>query len=188
MFADFDRTLRGMGTGDLSGPAPEFSRTVPLHQIGGKPFFQRIEATAEERERLSRRVDLVALHRLVAEVELRRQSAEIIFLEAKFEAEFEQWCVITLEPVRGAVSERFSLIYGPASEEEKELILRGDEPAFEPLRGDAIDIGEAVAQELSLALPEFPRDSDAVIDDVELAQPLEGPFASLARLRTKPEC
>ena len=172
----------------MSEPAPEFSRTVPLQQVGGKPFLQRIEATVEEREKLARRVDLVALHRLVAEVELRRQSAEIIFLEAKFEAEFEQWCVITLEPVRGTVSERFSLIYGRASEDEKELILSGDEPAFEPLRGDSIDIGEAVAQELSLALPELPRDLDAVIDDLELAQPLEGPFASLARLRMRREC
>ena len=172
----------------MSEPAPEFSRTVPLQQVGGKPFLQRIEATVEEREKLARRVDLVALHRLVAEVELRRQSAEIIFLEAKIEAEFEQWCVITLEPVRGTVSERFSLIYGRASEDEKELILSGDEPAFEPLRGDSIDIGEAVAQELSLALPELPRDPDAVIDDLELAQPLEGPFASLARLRMRREC
>jgi len=162
----------------VSEPAPEFSRTVPLQQVGGKPFLQRIEATVEEREKLARRVDLVALHRLVAEVELRRQSAEIIFLEAKFEAEFEQWCVITLEPVRGTVSERFSLIYGRASEDEKELILSGD----------SIDIGEAVAQELSLALPELPRDPDAVIDDLELAQPLEGPFASLARLRMRREC
>jgi uncharacterized metal-binding protein YceD (DUF177 family) len=167
---------------------PEFSRLVPLQQIGGKPFLQQIEATPEERDKLSRRLDLLSLHRFVAEVELRRQSAEMILLEAQFEAEFEQCCAITLESVRGTVSDRFSLIYGPALEEDPELVLSGDEPAFEPLRGDAIDIGEAVAQELSLALPVFPRDPDAVIDDVEPAQPFEGPFVSLARLRTGPEC
>jgi uncharacterized metal-binding protein YceD (DUF177 family) len=172
----------------MSEPAPEFSRLVPLQQIGGKPFRQQIEATPEERDKLSRRFDLLALHRLVAEIELRRQNAETVLLEAQFEAEFEQCCAITLEPVRGTVSDRFSLIYGPVPEENAELVLSGDEPAFEPLMSDAIDIGEAVAQELSLALPIFPRDPDAVIDDVEPAQPFAGPFASLARLRTGPEC
>lgn len=172
----------------MSEVVPEFSRLVPLSRLGVTPFMQRIEATAEEREKLSRRFDLLALDRLVAEVELRRQSAEIILLEAKLEAEFEQSCIVTLDPVRGAVSDRFSLIYGPAPEKQKEyIILSGDEPAFEPLDGDEIDIGEAVAQELSLALPVFPRDPGAAIDGADPAEPLEGPFAALARLRTEPE-
>lgn len=171
----------------MSEIAPEFSRQVPLDQIRDKPFARRIEATAEEREKLSRRFDLLVLDRLVAEVGLRRQNAEIILLEAKFEAEFEQCCTVTLEPVRGAVSDHFSLIYGPAPQNQEEFILSGDEPAFEPLYGDAIDIGEAVAQGLSLALPVFPRDPDAMIDGVDEAEPFEGPFAALARLRTKPE-
>jgi uncharacterized metal-binding protein YceD (DUF177 family) len=166
---------------------PEFSRLVPADQIGGKPFARWIEANAEEREKLSRRFDLLVLDRFVAEVELRRQSPEIILLEAQFEAEFEQCCAVTLEPVRGAVSDRFSLIYGPTPQNQEEFVLSGDEPAFEPLYGDVIDIGEAVAQELSLALPVFPRDLGAVIDGVEEAEPFEGPFAALARLRTKPE-
>jgi uncharacterized metal-binding protein YceD (DUF177 family) len=171
----------------MSKIAPEFSRLVPLDQIGGKPFARRIEATVEEREKLSQRFDLLVLNRFVAEVELRRQSPEIILLEAQFEAEFEQSCAVTLEPVRGAVSDRFSLIYGPAPQNQEEFVLSGDEPEFEPLYGDVIDIGEAVAQELSLALPVFPRDPDAVIDGVEGAEPSEGPFAALSRLRTKPE-
>jgi uncharacterized metal-binding protein YceD (DUF177 family) len=171
----------------MSEIATEFSRLVPLDQIGGKPFVRRIEATAEERERLSRRFDLLVLDRLVADVELRRENAEIILLEAKFEAEFEQCCAVTLEPVHGAVSAHFSLIYGPAPQNREEFILSGDEPAFEPLYGDAIDIGEAVAQELSLAVPVFPRDPEAVIDGVDEAEPFEGPFAALAPLRTKPE-
>lgn len=171
----------------MSNPAPEFSRLVPLHQLGTKPFLQHIEATDEERDKLSRRFDLLALHSLVAEVELRRQAAEMILLEAKFEAEFEQSCAVTLEPVRGTVSDRFSLVYGPAMSEEQELVIAGDEPAFEPLQGGAIDIGEAVAQELSLALPVFPRDPEAVIDDVATGRPFEGALAALARLRSGPE-
>ena len=62
------------------------------------------------------------------------------------------------------LSERFSLRYGPAEEEGEEIDLGGEEEAFEPLTGDLVDVGEAVAQELSLALPLFPRDPGASID------------------------
>jgi uncharacterized metal-binding protein YceD (DUF177 family) len=172
----------------MSAPAPEFSRLVPLAQLSTRPFRQRIEATAEERERLSRRFDLLSLDRLVAEVELRRQSLEVVLLEAEFAAEFEQCCAVTLEPVRGGVSDRFSLVYGPAPKEEQEIALTNEEPAFEPLESNSIDIGEAVAQELSLALPIFPRDPEARIDQAALAEPLEGPFAMLARVRKDAEC
>ena len=172
----------------MSDIAPEFSRRVSLMRLGPEPFRQRIEATLEEREKLSRRFDLLALDHLVAEVELCRQSGQVIRLKAAFEAEFEQCCAVTLDPVRGAISNRFSLIFGPAPEDEQEIALSGDEPAFEPLTGDAIDIGEAVAQELSLTLPEFPRLADATIDDLAAAEPAEGPFAALASLRKNTEC
>jgi uncharacterized metal-binding protein YceD (DUF177 family) len=167
---------------------PEFSRLVPLLRLGVEPFRQRIEATAEEREKLTKRLDLLALDRLVAEVELRRQNGEIILMEAAFEAEFEQCCTVTLDPLRGTISDRFSLIYGPVKDDEQLVSLTGDEPAFEPLSGDSIDIGEAVAQELSLALPEFPRHPDATIDDLVPTEPAEEPFAALARLRKTTEC
>jgi uncharacterized metal-binding protein YceD (DUF177 family) len=172
----------------MSGVVPEFSRLVPLTRLGPEPFRQRIEATMQEREGLSKRFELLALHRLVAEVELGRQSGEAILLDAVFEAEFDQCCAITLEPIRGAIADRFSLLYGTNPQEDQELALNGDEPAFELLTGDAIDIGEAVAQELSLALPDFPRDPDAVIDAAGLGDPIEQPFASLAQLRKDTEC
>jgi uncharacterized metal-binding protein YceD (DUF177 family) len=156
---------------------------VALGRLGAEPFRQRIEATADELAKLARRFDLVVLDRLVAEVELQRQSAEIVLLEATFEAEFEQYCAVTLDPVRSEVSDRFSVIYGPAPDSEEEIALSVEEPAFETLLGEAIDIGEAVAQELSLALPALPRHPDAAIDGAARAEPLAGPFAVLGRLR-----
>jgi uncharacterized metal-binding protein YceD (DUF177 family) len=168
--------------------AAEFSRPVPLVRLGSASFRQRIEATREEREKLAHRFDLLSLDRLVAEVELRRQSGGVILLEAALEAEFEQCCVVTLDPVRGALSHQFSLVYGPVEEKEREIALSEDEPAFEPLTGDAIDIGEAVAQEFSLALPEFPRQPDARIDDLVPSQAIEGPFAALANFGKREEC
>jgi uncharacterized metal-binding protein YceD (DUF177 family) len=167
---------------------PEFSRLVPLARLGSAPFGQQIDATPSERERLSRRFDLLALDRLTAAVELRRQGDKVIVLEAALEAEFVQSCVVTLEPVAGAISDRFMLVYGPAEAEQQEIGSQRDEAAFEPLNGDVIDIGEAVAQELSLLLPVFPRHPDAKIDAETLVESAGSPFASLAYFKQRTEC
>ena len=96
------------------------------------------------------------------------------------------------EPVAAAVSDRFILIYGPAEAEQQDNGSQPGEAAFEPLNGDVIDIGEAVAQELSLSLPVFPRHPDAKIDaGTSVETPIEsagGPFISLTRLKQRVEC
>lgn len=140
--------------------APEFSRGVKLARIGFEPYRQRIAADEAERAALARRFDLVSLERLDAVVELVRRGGGLILLRAEFEAAFEQSCTVTLAPIAGAIAEHFALLYGPPQAEAEAASLAGDEAAFELLTGDAIDIGEAVAQEFSLALPAFPRSPD----------------------------
>ena len=171
----------------MSEPTPEFSRLIPLTRVGPHPSRHEIEATAEECERLAQRFDLVTLDRLAAVVMLQRVSGELIRLEASFEAEFAQSCVVTLEPVPDRIAETFSLLYGPPADDQTEIEIDVDEPVFEPLTGEAIDIGEAVAQELALALPEFPRLPDAAVDFSETSELEQGPFAALQRLRRPPQ-
>ena len=162
--------------------APEFSRPVALARIGAELYRQQISANEVERAALARRFDLVSLERLDASVELVREGDRFIIVRADFEAAFEQCCIVTLEPIAGAVAERFTLLYGPPAAEETAATLVGDEVAFEPLTGDTIDIGEAVAQEFSLALPPFPRSPDAAVQDAALQQGDAGAFADLSRL------
>jgi len=166
----------------MSDAVPEFCRLVSLARLGSQPFRQEIEATPDECGRLARRFDLVTLDRLTATVSLQRQKGAAVLLEAVFEAEFAQTCVVSLEPVPAAVSASFSLLYGPVGNDLPEIELGVEETAFEPLTGEAIDIGEAVAQELSLALPEFPRHPDAAIDAAATAAPENAPLAGLASL------
>jgi uncharacterized metal-binding protein YceD (DUF177 family) len=160
--------------------SPEFSRLVPLARIGGAPFRQEIAATPAECAALAARFGLLTLDRLTAEVSLRRRTDETILLQATFEAAFTQECVVSLDPVAATAAESFALCYGspeaePASDDNP------DAPAFEPLSGDAIDIGEAVAQEFSLSLPAFPRDPEAIVE-IEPEPADDGPFAALSRL------
>jgi uncharacterized metal-binding protein YceD (DUF177 family) len=163
----------------MSADRPEFSRIVPLAQLGTEAFHQEIAATEAEREVLAKRFGLLALDRLIAEVELIRQGQDTILLRAAFEAAFVQECVVTLDPVDGAMAANFALRYGAPEHESEDGI--DEEVAFEPLVNDFIDIGEAVAQEFSLALPSFPRSPGAVLEiDEEPAD--AGPFAALSRL------
>jgi uncharacterized metal-binding protein YceD (DUF177 family) len=159
----------------------EFCRLVPLARVGTEPYRQEIVATEDERTALARRFDLVSLDRLSAAIELVRQGGGTVLLCAAFEAEFAQSCVVTLDPVPGALSERFTLVYGPPEAEEG-LTAAEDDVAFEPLSADAIDVGEAVAQEFSLLLPPFPRSPEAAIEAEEPPRSEEGPFAPLSRL------
>jgi uncharacterized metal-binding protein YceD (DUF177 family) len=165
-------------------PVSEFSRRVLLSQIGHRPYRQEIAANADERAALASRFGLVSVERLSAQVELTLKGRDLVLLHASFEAEFAQQCVVTLDPVPGAVSAAFELLYGPAEAEETIGGSAEDDIAFEPLSGDTIDIGEAVAQEFSLSLPEFPRAPGADLEAEMPPAPEEGsPFAALRRLR-----
>ncbi len=48
------------------------------------------------------------------------------------------------------------MVYG-AAEPDKTVMVDLESDAAEPFDGDAIDIGEAVAQQLALALDPYPR-------------------------------
>jgi uncharacterized metal-binding protein YceD (DUF177 family) len=141
-------------------PTPEFSRVVEAPRTASRTETHRIAADPGERAALAKRFDLVALDRLEAEVRLRRLEGDLVRLDATLAAEIVQSCVVTLEPVPATLEEPFTLLYGKVRT-GRTLVLDGEEETVEPLEQDRIDIGEAVAQQLSLALDPFPRHPDA---------------------------
>ena len=157
----------------------EFPRPVDINRLPGETVHE-IEARPSEREALARRFGLLGVERLAAEVRL-VPIRDGVRLEARFEADVVQECVVTLEPVRNRVADRFELVYGGAG-------AAGDpETIAEPLDGETIDIGEAVAQQLSLSLDPYPRAEGARLDPAWTGAPVaEHPFAALTRLK-KPD-
>jgi uncharacterized metal-binding protein YceD (DUF177 family) len=167
---------------------PEFSRRIDgLHLNAGGETYE-IAAKADERTGLARRFDLLSLDRLDAKVKLTPMAGGYYRLAAQFEAELVQACTITLEPVPSRIAEGFTLTFGPG-EEASEIVLDGEAEPVEPLDDGMIDIGEAVAQQLSLVLDPFPRapgvniEIETIVSD---EMPHESPFAALARLK-KPD-
>jgi uncharacterized metal-binding protein YceD (DUF177 family) len=177
------------------GSLAEFSRPVSVLRLGSDAMTYRINATGEERAALARRFDLVSLDHFAAEMTLSRHGGDVR-LAAEIVADFVQLCCLTLEPFASNLVDRSTLLF---RRKPPPVDLGVDEEDYEVLVGDEIDIGEAAAQQLSLALDPFPRVPGATIDEfvisgseIAVAGQLttEGeaprrPFAELAKLVKK---
>jgi uncharacterized metal-binding protein YceD (DUF177 family) len=163
--------------------ASEFSRPVEISRLPESATEMTIAATPAECAALAQRFSLLALNRLEAALRLEWVAGRLLRLEATLSAEVVQECVVTLEPVRSRVEDGFVLLYGSAAE-ASELMLRADEPVIEPIVDGRIDLGEAVAQQLSLAIDPFPRASGAAAPSAS-DEAMASPLAALAKWRKK---
>ena len=145
---------------------PEFSRRVELARLGSHEAVYPIAAKPAERDALARRFDLLSLDRLDADVRLNRLAGGIVRVSGRLNAEVVQACVVTLEPVATRLDLQFTVLYGPADECD-DVVIDLETELIEPFDGDAIDIGEAVAQQLALALDPYPRAAGASIASSE---------------------
>lgn len=162
---------------------PEFSRRVSLARIPSAGREERPAATPAECAALARRFGIHAVNRLAAELRLRPEPGGTVLVEGRLSAEVVQACVITLEPVTQAVEEAVTLRILPPGASFSEDPEGPDEIEAE---GEVADLGEALAEQLALALDPYPRTAGASLDTpggAESEQPIRGPFAGLAALR-----
>ena len=159
----------------------EFARPLTLAEAERAPRRFAVEADPLEREALAQRFGLPRIDRLAAEGTIRRHGRGWR-LEARLTAEVVQVCVVTLEPFPTAIAEDFVVDYaaeeGPG--QRGEIDLAGDDAEPAPT-GGILDLGEAVAQQLALALDPFPRRPGAALQAGPDAP--AGPFAVLGRLK-----
>lgn len=177
---------------DPSPTAPEFSRPIDLSRVGSVETAHDIAANAEERAALARRFGLLEVGRLEARVRLRRtRGGTALRLSGHLDADVTQACVVTLEPVQSHIAEDFTVLYGKAPTETEVTIDPDADSVIEPWPEGPLDIGEAVAQELGVALDPYPHAPDASLESAWRPDPgSEGPakpFAELAKLRKPKE-
>lgn len=172
--------------------APEFSRVVALDTIGDAPRAMTLEADAEERLALARRFRLVAIEALSADVSLSRR-AEAVIATGRLTAAVVQSCVATGAPVTKTLHEPFEIAFRPQPADarpDEEIELDESEMDVVFYDGGTIDLGEAVAETLALALDPYPRaaDAEAALRAAGVKGEAEaGPFGALASLRDKLE-
>ena len=173
---------------DPDGSAPEFSRPIDMARIGSVETVHEINATQAERDALARRFGLLGLARLEARVRLRRgQAGTQLHVAGHLTADVTQACVVSLEPVENHVEEDFTVVYGELPADADVSVAVNDESVVEPYPAGALDIGEAVAQELALALDPYPHAPGAAVESGEsagqTASDRPNPFSVLANLR-----
>ena len=182
----------------LSTIKPEFSRPLALRDIGAAPHRVELTARPEERRELAHRFGLEDIPSLSGVVTLRWRNDEIL-VEGHIKAEVTQSCIVTLEPVKDVIDEDFTVVYAEqpdkAQEDEPpEDVYAEPRELVEPLEGDSIDLGELLAQQLSLGLNPYPRKEGVELEEVqsppekgaadEAEDESENPFAVLKQLKS----
>ena len=172
--------------------APELSRPVRIDTLGTQPRPMEIAAEPEERAALAARFGLIALDRLEADLEVARTGDEVT-LSGTLQAEVTQACVASGAPVPAALIVPFDILFRPQPadgrpDEEVELAEKELDVVFYD-KGE-IDVGEAVAETLSLNLDPYPRapEAEAILREAGVKQEGEeekGPFAGLAALKDR---
>lgn len=172
---------------------PEFSRPVRIDTLATEP--RRIVLTADEGERraLADRFGLAAITRLEAAAAVSR-NGETAVAAGTLRAEVTQSCVATGEPVEASLAEDFRIEFRPPPAARRDDEIELDQAELDVVFHDgvAVDLGEAVAETLALALDPYPRSAAAdealkaagVKDEGE-AGAAPGPFAALAALKEK---
>jgi uncharacterized metal-binding protein YceD (DUF177 family) len=160
-------------------PAPEFSRPLPLGAVGPDGRSEVLEAGDAERAALARRFGIPAVERLRAELRLRPDADGAVRAEGRLLAEVVQACVVTLDPVAERIDEPVDLRLLPPGREPRDEVNEPDEIAAP---GGVADLGEALAEQLALALDPYPRAPGAVLPE-EAGDAAEHPLAALAKLR-----
>ena len=167
---------------------PEFSRIWRLDALGIDRQVD-IEADVAEREALAARFALQSLEALSATSTFHPVAAGI---EAKgrMKAKAVQSCVITGEPVPAKIDLPFTIrfVAPDAAAVSEEIELDAEDCDVMEHDGSGIDLGEAIAQTLGLALDPYPRapTADTRIKEVGILSEEEaGPFGALAALKDK---
>lgn len=177
-----------------SGESPEFSRKLRLDKLAAGPVERALEAGGSERAALAARFGLVGLDRLTGKLRVSRpMDSPIVRVEGEFAARVTQTCVVTLEAFAAEVGEAFVQLYtlDPAAADEGEVFVAvDDDDTPEPLAGDALDLGEVLAEQLALALDPHPRAPGARFEGAsfgsgpETPEAADNPFAVLRHLKS----
>ncbi|MBY6129419.1 DUF177 domain-containing protein [Qipengyuania aquimaris] len=118
-----------------------------------------IEANEDERAALAKRFGITAIHSLSARAGFGEKDGAVL-VDGTFDAKVEQPCAVTRDPLTYDISESFSLRFVPKGrmgeyEEDAEFELTEEDLDEIEYEGDAFDLGEAIAQELGLAIDPY---------------------------------
>jgi uncharacterized metal-binding protein YceD (DUF177 family) len=179
----------------------EIERIVDLDRMGAGGTALEISASENERAALAKRFGFLGLPTFSARVAVDRRPGGQVVVEGRLRGRIVQACILTLDPVTQDLDEAFRIVFKQDLTEERdpesgEALVGAHADSPEPLPGNLLDVGEIVAEQLSLAADPYPRKQGVKLEDVLPKPRRDGrhgrqeqrrhPFAGLAALRDKP--
>jgi uncharacterized metal-binding protein YceD (DUF177 family) len=165
----------------------EFSRPFDARQLDRKEV--RLVADAAERAALAARFGIIRIDRLEADLLVERDGAALA-ASGTLSADIVQSCAVSAEDLAVAVREPLAFRFVPASaahRPDEEIELEAEELDEIEYSGTSVDLGEAVAQSLALAIDPFATGPEADAARQLLDDGSASPFAALAKLKKTSE-
>ena len=147
-------------------------------------------ASPEELDAIARTLDLLGCTSLVARYVLTPRGRGHVHLAGTLEAQVEQNCVVTLEPLLNGVSADFQVDYWPETELPGPSgggVGIGGEADLEPIVAGRIEVGRVIFQALANAIDLFPRKPGVTFEPPSEVgdDRSESPFSALAKMKDK---
>jgi len=139
---------------------PEFSRPERLDAIGAGEREIQIAATEAERQALAVRFGVLSVERLDAVLKVKREAAGIA-VRGRVTGALVQACSVTGTPLNATIDEPVALLFVEALDDQEEVELDAGALDTVEIEGGAVDLGEAAAETMALALDPFPRSPNA---------------------------
>ena len=157
---------------------PELHCVVAADRIGAAGIEVTVEADSGALDALTRRMGIPAVEALRCVFRLVRLTADTIQAEGRLQAQVVQTCVISLEDFPAAIDERFRVRFVPAGQESDDPDPEADDEIG--YADGMLDLGEAAAEQLALALDPYPRAPGAELPELGV-DTVGHPFAALRR-------
>src|SRR6478736_3443586 len=150
----------------------EIERIVDIERMGASGSTALdIAASDSERAALAKRFGFLSLPAFAARVTVDRRPGGRVVVEGRLRGKIVQACILTLDPVTQDLDEAFRIVFKQDLAEERdpesgEALVSAHADAPEPLPGNSLDVGEIVAEQLSLAADPYPRRVGVKLEDV----------------------
>ncbi len=192
-------------------PQPELSRRIQVRTLGtARPgavvLDTTVDASPAECTALARRLDVPSVHAVQCRFRLSgADPSGRVSADGLLQATLDQICIATLDQFTATVTEQFTVRFVPDDQVPEDAMREDADAALDPEEDDdlpyvngTIDLGEAAAEQLALALDPYPRKPGATLPPEIVSADLPGeetveagvsdrpnPFAALAVRRRR---
>lgn len=162
-----------------------FSYTIDVNQLSTDPQTYEFVLSSNDRPAMAERLNIPGIEFLKALVTVQK-TGDLITVTGHLDAKLDRECVVSLEPMKETISEDIDLQFTeeePLSEVPYEM--EADLEAPEPIEDGQLYLGEALVEQLVLAMSPHPRIEGAVAPEDPGAGARISPFDVLKSLKSE---